>query len=47
MWVMIFVLTPGGENSVLSGEYSSVVKSVLQSHKSTQYKQGFNFSEAI
>jgi hypothetical protein len=31
---MIFVLTPGAKISVLSGEYSFVVNSVLQRHKS-------------
>jgi hypothetical protein len=32
---MIFVLTPRRKNSVLSGEYSFVVKSILQRQKST------------
>jgi hypothetical protein len=34
MWAMIFVLTAGVKNWVVSGEYSFVVNSVLQSHKS-------------
>jgi hypothetical protein len=37
---MIFVLTAGGKNSVLSGEYSFVVNSVLQRHKSAVSKAG-------
>jgi hypothetical protein len=44
---MILVLTARRENSVFSGEYSFVVKSVLQRHKSTVSTNGFSSSESI
>jgi hypothetical protein len=45
---MIFVMTPRRRKSVVSGEYSFVVKSVLQRHESAvSIKQSFTSTEAI